>query len=145
MRKALKDGSPNQAINYREFVVKSAIFSAIFSIMLAIGLATGLVFGLPDAYSLKESLVPVKEQIKKELQKDRTRVRLLGLFTTNPYAHYRMSYIEEEAGNIRNAIEEIEFAIGLLELHSPDKSVKERYQNRLGELKRKLAKPPAAK
>ena len=145
MQKSGKKTAEKTDGGYRAFVIKSVIFSAIFSGTLAVGLALGLILGLPDAYSLKESLVPVKEQLKKELQRDRTRVRLLGLFTTNPHAHYRMSYIEEQAGNIKDAIEEIEFAIGLLELHSPDKSVKERYQNRLGELKRKLAKPPAAK
>lgn len=125
---------------YVSFAVKSAIFSAVFAGVFSVGLIITLGAIVPDAYTLKESVSALKDYFRTELQRDKTRIRFTGLVTNNPAVHYKISLLEEEKGNLGGAIEEIELAIGLLEMHSADKSVRDRYARRLDELKRKQVK-----
>ena len=82
--------------------------------------------------------------VQNEVRKDQNKLRLTGLFTTNPAVHMKVSYLREEAGDIKGAMMEIELAIGLLELHSAERAVRSRYEARLEELRRKLPAPAPA-
>jgi hypothetical protein len=112
-----------------EFSIKSAIFTLVLCIGL--GITAVLVIGT------------VAPGLKTELRKEKTRLRLVGLFTPNPQVHYRVSYIDEQFGNLKGAIDEIDLAIGLLELHGADKSVRDRYARRLEELRKKAEVKPS--
>jgi len=56
-------------------------------------------------------------------------------FINNPASLYRASEIDEKDGNLPSAIMEMETAIGLLELHSANPQVINRYATRLNNLK----------
>jgi hypothetical protein len=114
------------------FTIKSVILTAVLCAGLVIS-AGAIVTGL----DLRNRSKGVGEWLKSHVQRDKTRIRLVGLLTTNPQVHFRVSLIDEEAGNIGKAIDEIELAIGLLELHRAEKSVIDRYQRRLDALKQK--------
>lgn len=104
------------------------------AIVVAVVLVGGLAALMPD-------LRAVADSIKREVRQEHTRLRLMGLLTTNPQVHMRVSYIKENSGDIKGAIDEIDLAIGLLELHSSDKAAKDRYRQRLEELKAKMPAP----
>lgn len=101
---------------------------AVIVVIVVVGSLSAV---LPDLRSIADS-------IKREVRQEHTRLRLTGLLTTNPQVHMRVSYIKESSGDIRGAIDEIDLAIGLLELHSTDKAAKDRYRMRLEELRKKL-------
>lgn len=110
---------------------------ALRAMIIAIAIAGAISALLPD-------IRPSIESLKRALREESARVRLTGLLTNNPAVHWRMSQIEEGKGNLATAIIEIELAIGLLELHSANKTVVDRYSNRLKELQAKFAaKHPA--
>lgn len=115
------------------FVVRCLLFTGI--------LCGGAVLALK---SVMESVKvrPAILKLQNEMRKEASRIRLTGLLTTNPAVHWRVSFVDEKAGRIREAMDEIELAIGLLEMNKADKSVLDRYTRRLEELKRKL--PPEA-
>ncbi len=106
---------------------------ALRAMIVAIAIAGAIAALLPD-------IRPSIESLKRALREESVRVRLTGLLTNNPAVHWRMSQIEEGKGNLANAIIEIELALGLLELHSANKSVVDRYSNRLKELQAKSSK-----
>ncbi|MDH4127183.1 MAG: hypothetical protein OEV44_00405 [Spirochaetota bacterium] len=64
--------------------------------------------------------------------KETDRLRLLGLLTHNPEVHYQWSLYQERNGKIKEAVQEMELAMGLIE---PDKEL---YRDRLKKLKNKL-------
>lgn len=117
--------------DYLDFAIKTVI--AVVVVSFGLGILVSIVATAID-------LAPVKTSIRKAANEERTRIRLKGLLTTNPAVHYRISEIEEGKGNLRNAIEEIELGIGLLELHSTDRAAKERFARRLNSLKAKAGK-----
>ena len=110
---------------------KSMIPYVIKVLVTAIIFVGAVSFLLPNAHE-------ISAKVKNELRKDENRIRLKGLFTTNPAVHMKVSYLKEQAGDIKGAVMEIELAIGLLELHSADKAVISRYQARLDELRKKM-------
>jgi len=114
----------NAGENYWSFTIKVAIVAAV------VGLGVVLV-----AESMVDALVPIKNKLKDQ----KTKLRVKGLFLTNPAVSYRISFIQEHEGNLDAAVLEMELAMGLLELHSSDRAAKERYAARLQELKNKLA------
>lgn len=126
------------------FAVKAFVFSVIFSAVFAVGLSISLNTVLPDVYSVERLLEKIGGQVGSELEKDRNRIRLVGFLTHNPYVHYRISQLDERAGRLENAIEEIELALGLFELGPPNNPAREKYLKRLNELQRKKrqATPP---
>jgi len=68
---------------------------------------------------------------------DKSKLILIG-FINNPTVLYKISQIDESRGKISLAINEIECAIGLLELHgASDKSIS-KFEKRLEILKSKL-------
>jgi hypothetical protein len=119
---------------YLNFIIKVAIVTAIA--------ALGLAF---IAESIEDAIPPLKNRVRQALKDPRTQIRLKGFLTTNPAVSYRVSLMEEKDGNLEAAIDEIELAIGLLELHSADRATQDKYTARLMELKRKLAAPAPAK
>ncbi len=123
------------------FAIKAFIFSAIFSAVFAVGLSVSLNMVLPDVYSVERLLARLGDKVSAGLEDDRTRLRVAGFLSRNPYVHYRISMLEEKAGRIDRAAEEIEFALGLFELGPPGNPAKEKYLKRLNELRRKLPSP----
>lgn len=142
MRKRLNPtplNNTSDAVGLVVFAKKSLIFSAIFSAVLAVGLSLSLNQVLPDVYSVEQLLLKVSEKISTELENDRSRLRLAGFLSRNPYVHYRVSVLEENAGRLDRAIEEVELALGLFELSPANNLAKDKYQRRLNELNSKRA------
>ncbi len=129
----------SSAESYMGFAIKVAIVTVAFVVGAAF-----MADALLEALVNTERLQPLKERIRKATRDERTRIRLKGLLTTNPAVHYRVAAIEEAKGNFAAASEEIELALGLLELHGADRQTKERYLARLQELKRKQDAQPAS-
>ena len=119
---------------HADFAVKLAILTT------AISLGSAYIID-STMNSIVDTASPIRAKLRAVLNDEKTMVRLKGLLTTNPATHYRISVIEENSGNVTAAIEEIELAIGLLELHNADRAAKEKYAMRLQELKRKLEMP----
>ena len=85
------------------------------------------------------ALIPdIAGPLKRELRREEARIRISGLLTSNPYVHMRVSQIREQKGDLQGALDELELAIGLFELHGSDKAARERYVARRDELKKKL-------
>ena len=119
---------------HADFAVKLAILTT------AISLGSAYIID-STMNSIVDTASPIRAKLRAALNDEKTMVRLKGLLTTNPATHYRVSVIEENSGNVTAAIEEIELAIGLLEIHNADRAAKEKYAMRLQELKRKLEMP----
>jgi hypothetical protein len=132
------DGEPISQSNEQSAPSSGLVPFALRAMIIAIAIAGAISALLPD-------IRPSIESLKRALREESVRVRLTGLLTNNPAVHWRMSQIEEGKGNLATAIIEIELAIGLLELHSANKAVVDRYSNRLKELQAKsVAKHPVA-
>jgi hypothetical protein len=145
VRKRPNHPSPNAANGDNGlggFARKSLVFSAIFSAIFAVGLNLSLNQALPDVYSVERLLLIAGERINTELQNDRSRLRLAGFLSRNPYVHYRISVLEENAGRLDRAIEEIELALGLFELSPANNPARGKYQQRLNELNNKRTALP---
>lgn len=67
----------------------------------------------------------VRTKLRTAFKDDKTLVRLKGLLTDNPAVNYRVSATEEAKENFDAAIEEIESALGLIELHASDRTTRE--------------------
>jgi len=102
-----------------EFSIKAAIAFFLFTIAVSTF--------MPDPRDLAAS-------IRKAAKDEKTRILLLS-FINNPASLYRASEIDEKDGNLPSAIMEMETAIGLLELHSANPQVINRYATRLNNLK----------
>lgn len=111
------------------FALKTLIFLIAFAVCISL-----IADALPN---LSRSADRLSQKIKGALKKEEVQVRARGYFTHNPQAHWNISILEEKKGNIKNAILEIELAIGLLELHQARKDTMDRYQDRLKKLKAK--------
>jgi len=79
----------------------------------------------------------IKSKIDELRNMDSRRVRLLGMTTFNPYVFYRVSQIKEQDRDLNGAIEEMELAMGLLNMWSTDAKMKKAYQERLDYLRSK--------
>lgn len=135
---------PARGTNYVGFAVKVVIVT----VAVALGI-TYVADAILESVVSTVKLQPLKEKVRNAVRDEKTRVRLKGLLTNNPAVHYRVAAIEEAKGRYESAIEEIELALGLLELHVADRATRDKYQSRLQDLKRKQsaqAQPaPAAK
>lgn len=140
LAKASQAGRKNST-RLSSFAIRVFIFSVIFSAVFAVGLSISLNLVLPDVYSVERLLIRVGEKVNADLEDDRNRLRLMGFLSRNPYAHYRISVLEEQAGRLDRAIEEIELALGLFELGPLGNPAKEKYLERLNALRRKLPPP----
>ena len=119
---------------YLDFAVKVAIVTFAVAIGVAF-VASSVIESVINAAKLQ----PLKQKIRNAAREEKTRIRLKGLLTTNPAVHYRIAAIEEAKGNYEAAIEEIDLALGLLELHAVDRTTRDKYETRLQDLRRKLA------
>jgi hypothetical protein len=134
MSEGTESAKPQQKSSFLGFVVKAAIVTFCA--------ALGIVYvfdSVVETLGEKMDVRPYASRIRDALREDRARLRLRGFFTNNPAVHYRISLIEEQQGRLETAVDEIELAVGLLELHSSDRAAKDRYAARLQDLKRKLA------
>lgn len=130
---------PARGANYMGFALKVAIVT----VAVALGV-TYVADAILDSVVNTVNLQPFKEKFRKVVRDEKTRVRLKGLLTNNPAVHYRVSLIDEAKGNYDAAIEEIDLALGLLELHAVDRATREKYLSRLQELKRKQGAQPGS-
>lgn len=125
---------------YVAFAIKVIIVAIVVSVAI-VNITESIVTTVIESVDLQ----PIKTTLRGVTNDERVKIRLKGLLTTNPAVHYRVSQIEEQNGNLANAIDEMELAVGLLDLHSTDRAAKDRYLARLRELKRKLeAQAPAS-
>lgn len=98
----------------KNFLIKSFIVS--FSIIIIIN------YMVPDLPKIPET--------------ERNKLILLS-FIQNPYVLLRLSEIEEDAGNIKNASYYMEAAIGLMEMNGAPDSHLKKYRDRLGKINSK--------
>lgn len=138
---AVKDQEePKSSGGYGRFAIKTAIVTVAISLGVVF-IVDSVVDTVMSAFATVDT-GSLTSRLQNVLREEKTRLRIKGLITKNPAVHYRVSLVQESEGNLPPAIEEMELAIGLLDLHSTDKSAKERYASRLQELKRKLAALP---
>lgn len=133
----------NESASHDDIVIPAGevtMFKNLMPFVIKMMIVTIIIFG--GISSLLPNFRQIITSLQNEALKEQSRIRLTGLFTTNPAVHMKASYIHEEAGDIKNGIMEIELAVGLLELHSADKAIRNRYETRLEELRKKL--PPKA-
>jgi hypothetical protein len=110
---------------YVAFTIKTAIVVAV--VFLGILITVSMLVDSVDFRALRTD-------IQRSLD-EKSRIRMRGLLVSNPAVHYKLSEVYERDGDFEQAIAEIEFAIGLLELHSASKAVQERFHQRLKALK----------
>ncbi len=130
---------PARGTHYASFMAKVAIVT----VAVALGI-TYVADAILESVVNTMTLQPLMEKVRKAARDEKTRVRLTGLLTHNPAVHYRVAAIEEAKGDLEAAIQEIELALGLLELHAADRAAQEKYRTRLQELKRKQAAQPGS-
>jgi hypothetical protein len=115
--------SDEKAREMRNSVLAFAIKVLVFFVVLVMALEI-----------LLPSVEDMNESVRKVLP-DRNKLYLLGL-VQNPAALYMTSEIAEKQGFPDSAKRDMELAVGLLELHTADKQVLKRYNDRLAALKR---------
>lgn len=101
-----------------------------FALKVAVGLSLFIVFiniVLPDFSALNKS-------ISNALGKEKNKIILLS-FIQNPVALYKLSEFDEKDGKTAKAIQEVELAIGLLEMHGASSATISKYQERISYLK----------
>ena len=128
-------------MHFKDFFIKAAaitlaallvIWYAAYSIEKA---ATNVVRN--QIAPVLSAQLDIKSKIDELRNMDSRRVRLLGMTTFNPYVFYRVSQIKEQDRDLNGAIEEMELAMGLLNLWSTDEKMKKAYQERLDYLRSK--------
>ena len=113
---------------------KTSPFAGLFAFTVR-----ALIVVMVIAIALAALMPDVPGVVKREFRREEVRIRLLGLITSNPAVHMRISHIREQKGDLQGALDELELAIGLFELHAADKRAPERYVTRRDELKQKLS------
>lgn len=115
--------------NSNSFVSQLALFSIKAAIAFILFIVAVVVL-MPDFSALSYS-------VKKAAKVEKTRVALMS-FIQNPAALYRASEIDEKAGKLKDAVMEMQLAIGLLEMHNSNQLVIKRYTTRLEQLNSQL-------
>lgn len=136
---------------YRRFwrpAGKILLFTIIFLPVVSLGILVSLTTVIPSSFSLREDARWLKDWVRAELNRlqpdptlrnDAWRLRL-GALSENPENHYRLSFVEETDGNLEKAIDEMDLALGLIEL-TPQESLQYGiYRKRSDTLKQKLAR-----
>lgn len=125
-------------------VVRDLVFLFLKTVVVVLAIGMAISYFLPDSDQFLDAFYyksnKLKGDVKAALRDETVRVRLRGLLTQNPAVHWTEADILEQRGDLATAAQEIQFAIGLLELHSADKAVLQRYQQRLKDLQARLAK-----
>ncbi len=139
-----------QRRGYGRLAVKSVVFIAIFLPVLCLGILASLTTVVPDPFSLRDDAQWLKDWVRAELNRlqpdpalrnDAWRLRL-GALSENPESHYRLSLVEEADGNLEKAIDEMDLALGLLELAPRETRQHSAYSQRRDSLKQLLARRP---
>lgn len=84
----------------------------------------------------------VAHRLKKAAKDEKTRI-LLTSFIQNPAALYQAAEIDEKNGRVKDAISQMELAIGLLQMHNADPKFIGRYEDRLAEMIKNSKSSPA--
>lgn len=115
----------NQLFLLKEFIIKLLLIALL------------LTFFLPDFSQLTngiyEQIFSIRAKLSILAKDEKTQIYALSL-VQNPVALYQISLIDENKKQYRSAIRHMEFAIGLLEMHSSDKVLLKKYQDRLSAL-----------
>lgn len=128
--------------------VKVFLFTIIFLPVLSLGVLVSLTTVIPDSYALRDDAQWLKDWVRTELNRlqpdpalrnDAWRLRL-GALSENPENHYRLSFVEEMDGNLEKAIDEMDLALGLLELSPGEHRQYAAYMQRRNALKQALAR-----
>ena len=113
---------------------RASPFAGLFAFTLRAVIVVMLV-----AIGIAALLPDIPGALRRELRREETRIRIIGYFTTNPHVHWHVSHIREQKGDLQGALDELELAVALFELHAADKRAPDRYLTRRDELKGKLA------
>lgn len=81
-------------------------------------------------------------KLAQEVGRDQTRIVLTGFLVGNPAVYWKLSEMQEQKYEYERAQENMELALGLLEMHGADQEVRRRYGARLEHL-RELTRAPA--
>ncbi len=122
--------SENSLRSFWMFVAKAVVITILLTLFLDAF--------LPDFSEIRSDLTQQKAALKDRLVKtfgnERTKLYVLS-FVQNPAALYKTSELAEKDAKFDSAIRDMELAVGLLEMHSADKQVIKRYNDRLDKLK----------
>lgn len=133
---------------FRCSAVEALIFTIIFLLILSLGVLVSLTTVIPDSYALRDDAQRLKNWTRAELNRlqpdpalrnDAWRLRL-GALSDNPENHYRLSLVEETDGDLEKAIDEMDLALGLLDLSSKEHREYATYMQRRDTLKKTLAR-----
>lgn len=114
----------------------SEIKSTDRAIDLSKGLPNFIIKTFVIVFSVTFALSALVPEFPKIPETERNKLVLLS-FIQSPYVLWRLSLIEEEKGDIKNAITFMEAAISLMEMNgATDGSIK-KYQDRLSKLTKK--------
>jgi len=143
------DNAP-QRPGYRVFAIKALILSAALCVALLVMAWVLLLTGAVVARSaMHEGMFAARaasaaHEAGEIVKRPNIRFRLIGLSTGNPAVHWKVADIYERDDRLDRAVDEIELAIGLLELHSSPAEVRNRYATRLADLRRSLEQRASA-
>ena len=88
-------------------------------------------------FDIDSEFLRLRYSLSKTFKEERTQLHLLS-FIQNPAVLYKTSVMDEEEGKLKEAVRDMELAIGLLEMHGASSSVIARYNERLLKLQNKL-------
>ncbi len=149
LRQRTSSSLPQQKI--RQFwqpAIKIFLFTIIFLPVLSLGVLVSLTTVIPNSYALRDDAQWLKDWVRTELYRlqpdpslknDAWRIRL-GVLSENPENHYQLSFMEETDGNLEKAMDEMDLALGLLELSPGEHRKYAAYLQRRDALKQALAR-----
>ncbi len=82
------------------------------------------------------SVIPELPELPRVPETERNKLILLS-FVQNPYVLWRLSAIEQEKGNVKNASSYLEAAIGLMEMNGASDQSLKKYRERLEKINSK--------
>ncbi|MBI4985088.1 MAG: hypothetical protein HZC24_07030 [Rhodocyclales bacterium] len=109
-------------------IVRFAAKTAVVVILVALGVK----WVTPE---LRQGFGDKWAKLAQELGRDQPRLMLTGFLVRNPAVHWKVSEVKEREGDLAGAAEELELAVGLLEMSRADPAVLRRYQDRLAALR----------
>jgi hypothetical protein len=114
----------------------SEVKSTDHTIDLSRGLPNFIIKTFVIVFSVTFALSALIPELPKIPETERNKLLLLS-FIQSPYVLWRLSVIEEEKGDIKNAITFMEAAISLMEMNGASDSSIKKYHDRLSKLTKK--------
>lgn len=106
------------------------------SIDISKGIPSFVVKSIVVSLSLVASLTFLMPELPKIPETEQNKLLLLS-FINNPYVLWRLSELQEEKSKKDNAIQYMEAALGLMEMHNASEKSQQKYRDRLERLKAK--------